>query len=253
MTDDRLVSSASLRSLVGVQAPADSASEPMSTSFRRMNVSAVCISRNIEAWSIRDIPFYNYTEGWKPFQHEKTKDRVAYLAGRRNVAVRTALGLFPQTHHILMIDSYYVHQEKQIVRLIQEYANMTLAEFPGGCILGASTWILDKTRIRSQYRFYDGWTTPEALELEPHQIEKEGGVIRAKAVGGCYLYPRTVWEKTPYDVPEDLHGCEHNWLCEHSGLPVFLSLNEMLWREPLVYPLSKRIRVSLHLGRLIGR
>jgi len=218
-----------------------------------MRITAVCISRNTETWKIPDIPFYNYTEGWKPFQHEKTTDRVAYLADRRNVAVNRALNQFPQTHHILMIDSYYVHQEKQITKLVQEYATMTQTEFPTGCILGASTWILDKTRVGSRSRFYDGWTTPEALDLDPHEVEKEGGMIRARAVGGCYLYPRTVLDRTHYDVPRDLHGCEHNWLCENSGLPVFLSLNEMLWREPIVYPRLKRMRVSLHLGRLVGR
>jgi hypothetical protein len=219
-----------------------------------MRISAVCISRNTEAWNLPDIPFYNYTEGWEPFQHEKTTDRVAYLADRRNIAVNKALDRFPETQHILMIDSYYVHQDKQIMKLIHEYTEKgARTEFPEGCILGASTWILDKTRIRSRLRFYDGWTTPEALHLDPREIESKGGIIGVKAVGGCYLYPITVWKKTQYGVPEDLHGCEHNWLCENSGLPVFLSLNEMLWREPIVYPLLKRVRVSLHLGRWMGR
>jgi hypothetical protein len=235
--------------------PSARAFAPLSTetNFSRMNVTAVCVSRYTEGWNVQDIPFYNYTEGWRPFQHEKTKERVAYLAERRNTAVSKALNVFPQTQHILMIDSYYVDQENQILKLVQEYAKKTLVEFPEGCILGASTWILDKTKIRSRFRFYDGWTTPEALELNPTLIQKQGGVIPVKAVGGCYLCPRSVWEKTHYGVPEDLHGCEHNWLCEQSGLPVFLSLNEMLWRKPLIYPLSKRVRVTLHLGRLVGR
>jgi hypothetical protein len=238
---------------VGVQADAEPASRLMINTDSRMTITAVCISRYKEVWSLQNVPFYNYTEGWKPFQHEQTRERVAYLAGRRNTAVERALSMFPQTKHILMIDSYYLAQARQITDLIREYLETTHSQYPSGCILGASAWILDKTRIRSRVRFYDGWTTPEGLRLRPREAEVVGGFIRANAVGGCYVYPKWVWEKIRYNVPDDLHGCEHNWLCEHSGLPVFLSLNQMLWRDALVYGWPKRMRVSLHLGRLIGK
>jgi hypothetical protein len=212
----------------------------------------VCISRNPEGLSIRDLPYHNYTEGWKPYGHEKTKERVSYLAERRNRAVAETLALFPETKHVLMIDSYYLQQEKQIRKLIKEYLDMTLTTHREGCILGASSWIYDKTRIWPRHRFYDGWTTPEGSSLRLEKVEKDGGMIRVKAVGGCYLYPRWVWEKIRYGVPEDLHGCEHNWLCEYSGLPILLSQNVMLWRQPIAYSRRKRIRMSLHLGRLFG-
>jgi hypothetical protein len=218
-----------------------------------LSITAICISRTPETFDLQSLPFYNYTAGWKPFQHERIKERVAYLAERRNAAVALALSEFPRTDHILMIDSYYLHQDRQINGLIDEYSKMTLSEYPEGCILGASTWILDKTRVRSRLRFYDWWTTPEASSLKLSEVERIGGTISAKAVGGCYLYPRWVWERIRYDVPDDLHGCEHNWLCEHSGLPVFLSLTERLWRDPIVYSLSKRVRMSLHLRRLLGQ
>jgi hypothetical protein len=78
----------------------------------RTDISAVCISRNPEFFSIRGLPYHNYTEGWKPFGHEKTTERVSYLAGRRNSAVAEALALFPETKHVLMIDSYYLQQEE---------------------------------------------------------------------------------------------------------------------------------------------
>jgi hypothetical protein len=218
-----------------------------------MKISAVCISRNPESFSIQDFPYHNYTEGWEPFRHEATKERVAYLAERRNKAVEEALQLYPETKHLLMIDSYYLQQEERVRRLIEEYAEITARSHPDGCILGASTWIYDKTRIWPKNRFYDWWTTPEAIRLRPEDVEKSGGRMSVKAVGGCYLYPRRVWEKICYGVVEDLHGCEHNWLCEQSGLPVFLSLNVMLWRQPIIYPGLKRLRMTLHLGKLIGR
>ncbi len=219
----------------------------------RARTCAVCISQHKEDWKIPNLSFLNYTGGWKPFRHERTRERVAYLAERRNLAVSQALSAFPHTDHILMIDSYYLHQGDQIRGLIREYANMIQTDYPKGCILGASTWILDKTRVRSRLRFYDSWTTPEGSNLKLHEAEKTGGIIKVRAVGGCYLYPRSVWEKTRYDVPEDLHGCEHNWLCEHSGLPVYLSLNQMLWHEPVAYSMLKRLRVSLHLRRLFHK
>src|SRR5207245_1965255 len=136
-------------------------SSPRDADFAGARISAVCISRNPESLSIGDLPYHDHTEGWKPFGHEKTKERVSYLAKRRNDAVARTLAMFPETQHILMIESY--------------------------------------------------------------------------------------------DRPEDLHGCEHNWLCEHSGLPVFLSLNERMWREPVIYPRGKRVRMSLHLSRLFRR
>jgi hypothetical protein len=216
-----------------------------------MNISAVCISRDRESLPIEYLPFHNYVEGWKPFGHEKTIERVSYLAERRNIAVEETLAQFPETEHILMIDSYYLLQPEQIKKLIREYIELSLARSEQGCFLGASTWIYDKTRIRSRYRFYDGWTTPEAMGLSLRKVERQGGRIAVKAVGGCYLFPVRVWQKIRYGVPADLHGCEHNWLCEQSGLPVFLSLNVRLWREPTVYGRVKRLRMSLHLGRLI--
>ena len=216
-------------------------------------VSAVCISHIPEALGIADLPFHNYTKGWKPFGHEKTRERVSYLAERRNMALTEALELFPETRHVLMIDSYYLQQVDQIRKLIEEYAELISKFNPRGCFLGASSWIHDKTKIWPKKRFYDGWTTPEGNKLRPKIVEKSGGMMIVKAVGGCYLYPRWIWEKIRYGVPRDLHGCEHNWLCEQSGLPVFLSLNEMLWREPIQYSWPKRARMSLHLGRMLGR
>ena len=223
------------------------------TNISGARISAVCISRYPEGLSIPGLPYHNYTEGWKPYGHEKTKERVSYLAERRNRAVGETLALLPETKHVLMVDSYYLQQGEQIRKLITEYIEMSLLTYRTGCILGASSWIYDKTRIRPKYRFYDSWTTPEGVNLRLKEVEREGGLLSVKAVGGCYLFPVSVWQKIRYDVPEDLHGCEHNWLCEHSGLPVFLSLNERMWREPITYPRGKRVRMSLHLSRLFRR
>jgi len=196
------------------------------------------------------ISFFNYTAGWKPFGHERSTARIEYLSQRRNLAVKEALESNPQTDEILMIDSYYLQQRDPLQQLVDEYRRLRVSSFQSGCILGASNWIFDKTRVRTRNRFFDNWTTPEAANLNLEEAVAKGGVISVKGVGGCYLYPRFVWEKVGYGVPRDLHGCEHNWLCERSGLRVLLSLNERLWREPIVYSWPKRIRMSLNLRRV---
>src|SRR5712692_1185323 len=129
------------------------------------NVTAVCISRQTETWDYPELPFLCFTEDWKPFGHEKSKDRIAYLAERRNKAVAKALSIFPSTQHILMIDSYYVHQSEQIRKLVEEYFELSSRPVFRNCIVGASTWIHDSTRMKPRNRFYDNWTTPEGLNL----------------------------------------------------------------------------------------
>ena len=217
------------------------------------NTTAVCISRHMETWDIPELSFLCFTENWRPFGHEKSKDRIAYLAERRNSAVTKALSTFPLTQHILMIDSYYVHQRERVRKLVKEYFELSSSAGFESCIVGASTWILDKTKIRPRDRFYDYWTTPEGLNLNWKDVRKKGGVIQVRAVGGCYMYPRSVWERMSYGVPDDLHGCEHNWLCEKSALPVLLTLNVALWRDPIVYSWPRRLRSSLHLRRFLER
>lgn len=180
---------------------------------------------------------------------------MAYLAERRNAAVRGALELYPNSDHILMIDSYYLRQANQIATLLEEYDHCE-------GILGASTWIVDKTRVIPRIRFFDSWTTPEAANLKLASVGREHNSrsvpgdprtswLRVGAVGACYVYPRRIWEKYQYGVP-DTDGCEHNFLCQHSGAPVWLSLNSKLWHEPSVYSWPKRIRCSLHLGRFLN-
>ncbi len=221
----------------------------------RSNITAVCISREPESWHIPSIPYYCYTAGWEPYGRDKTKERVAYLARRRNQALALALESYPDTEHVLMIDSYYLGQTRSIANLLDEYDQCD-------GILGASTWIVDKTRIRAKNRFFDNWTTPECAEVllprayvtRPSQYLKEyhskNGWTSVRAVGACYLYPLSVWKKNGYKVPST-GGCEHNYLCEMSGLPVWLSLNVGFWREPSAYTWTKRIRCSLHLGRFV--
>jgi hypothetical protein len=154
-----------------------------------------------------------------------------------------ALKAFPDTEYILMIDSYYLNQLDQVRILLREY--------DGKGILGGGIWVLDKTRLSPRVRFWDTWTTPELTNMK--YISHMTGRVPVRAVGACYLYPRRIWEKVGYGIPEDLHGCEHNYLCERSGSEVYLSLGVRLWRRPVVYSWPKRLRQTLHLGRIRRR
>jgi hypothetical protein len=204
------------------------------------DITAVCISRQTESWQIPEIPFLCFVDNWLPFGRQKSMDRVAYLAERRNLAVARALSLYPSTRHVLMIDSYYLDQPGQV--------RILLSEYDGRSILGGAVWFLDKTKLIPRVRFWDSWTTPELKEIEfPPKMK---GKVPVRSVGSCYLYPKGIWEQVGYGVPEDLHGCEHNYLCERSGLEVYLTLDANFWRQPLVYSWPKRIRQTIHVGRL---
>jgi hypothetical protein len=210
-------------------------------------VVAVCISWKHETWSIPDVPFHCHVSDERPFPRVKSKERVAHLANLRNRAVSEALSSYPEAQHILMIDSYYLAQTEQVKRLLLEYGNTLPSEER---IVGASTWFQDRTRIRAQVRFWDNWITPEAANLKLPTSENPGW-IRVRAVGACYVYPSRIWKEHHYNVPGE--GGEHVYLCVKSGLPVWLSLNVRLWRDPVVYTRRKRLRHSLHLGRFRGK
>ena len=229
---------------------------------RFQKILAVAISSKPEEWHISDVPFYCHTEGWEAYGRTLVKDgreqlailreRVEYLARRRNKAVENALQKFPQGDHILMVDSAYIPRVGPIKRLLEDYV---LCKEP--VVLGATTWALHKRTIMPKVLFYDFWSTPEArfipYDFEPQKDSLVGqfgkplpNLMPVRSVGGCYIFPRTIWERgVRYGVLDDLHGCEHNYLCEKSGLPVYLDFNVRLWREPKVYPWARRVRVSL--------
>jgi hypothetical protein len=217
------------------------------------NITAVCISRQQEAWHLSDIPFFCYTKKSKgPFPRERIRQRIEYYAELRNEATSEALKRYPGTEHVLSVESYYLNQPRAIRRLITSYG--------GESIVGAATWIWEKLRILRKANFYDTWATPEADGLRFHFVRPRGK-MKVSSVGSCIVFPRSVWERVGYGVPDPFPeaGCEYNYLCARSGLPVWLNLDANLWRNPktvegiLEYSWPKRIRCSLNLGRFASR
>ena len=220
-----------------------------------MNLAGVCIAEKPQHWNL-PIPLHTYTDGWRPTEREVLRGRIDYLSERRNKAVEKTLGLLPETTHILMIDSYYVSQDQVTSQLIQDYEKTA-----GNLILGAAIWARLRFRLnhvftRGHMQFYDQWAVPDARWM-PYGWRPESdwlasrfhsplqGLYRVCSVGGAYIFPRTVWDNgLRYRCPDDLHGCEHNWFCEQSGLPVYLDLNAEYERIKR-YSIVKCARCSL--------
>ena len=226
-------------------------------------VLAACISRKAEEWNVPDVGFYCHTDGWKPYKKwwssEVTpREYIDYLASRRNSAVEEALHRYPEATDLMMIDSHYLGQWDALNELVKHYEEVSRGF--GEHILGAATWALSRTRLshilKAKRDYFDKWAAPDARWM-PYGWRPENDLLashfkiplpslyRVHSVGGVYLFPRTIWEKgVRYGTPEDLHGCEHNWLCEHSNIPIFLDLNVKVWRKTR-YSLLKCARCSI--------
>ena len=226
----------------------------------KANITAVCISGNEEAWNITEIPFYCHTAGFKAFPHYppvKTRERVQYLSTRRNAANKRALEVNPETEHFLSIDTYYLNHVAEIRKLLREYN-----AYASDCVLGATNWFLDPSRIPSRVRYWDSWATPEMLGKSYNYFPKNKGVPegweRVRGCGGFTLYPRWLWEHQGYGIPEPFPdaGNEVNYLCHYPGIPSFVTFNVRALRETPVELLNRslisRIRTTVGLRSRLG-
>ena len=226
----------------------------------KRDVAAVCISGKNESWNVSEIPFYCHTEGYVAFPHYppvKTRERVEYLATRRNEANKKLLELYPRTEHILSIDSYYLSQAKEITALVREYVS-----YPLDCILGATNWFLDFSKYPSRVRYWDTWATPEmkgkSYNYYPTHTGIPRGWERVRGCGGFTLYPRWLWEKRGYGTPEPFPeaGNEVNYLCDLPGISSYVTFNVKARRatpeEVLKRSLINRLRTTLGLRSRLG-
>lgn len=206
------------------------------------------------------LPLVCHTDGYDPrfSTHDESRERVDYLTNRRNQANSLAVSKYPDAEHILAIDSYYLGCTEAILELVERYE--ALSSF-GECILGASTWYYDFSRIRPRIRFYDIWSTPEMKRfIASSESRLPLGLTRVSSVGACYIYPVWIWEKYRYQVPDDFPhgGIFHNWLCKNSGLPVYLDYRVRLWRDHTNSDVPKfswvqRIRGTLRMKHRVDR
>ena len=161
----------------------------------------------------------------------------------------------------MCLDSYYLSQTDSVNRLTVDYylagRNM---------ILGGAVWGRIRTRAGDIFNprigWFDKWGVPE-LQFLPYGWDPRkdpttfrmrvplDGFYRTHSVPGVHIFPRSAWDNgARYGLPEDLHTCEHGFLCETTRLPVYVDFNAGFWRER-VYSIPHCIRNSLHAGRLL--
>jgi hypothetical protein len=188
---------------------------------------AVTISTREEHWLIPSIPFYSHVGPRQHFPHAQNRPRIEFLTKQRNEALHRALTLYPNTTHIVNIESNYLSQCGAIQRLIAKYEQLD-----DNIILGAATWARMQDRILTYHQFYDGWATPE-LSYYRYYRKPPKGLAQVSSVGSCLIFPVEAWIKHGFGVPEPfpLAGIYYNWLCEKSRLPVFLDLNTSFFRD----------------------
>jgi hypothetical protein len=226
----------------------------------KTNITAVCISGKEESWHVNETPFYCYAMGFKDFPHYppvKTRERVEYLSTRRNDAHRKALELIPDTQHFLSIDSYYLDQVAEVRSLLKEYQ-----AFTADCVLGATNWFLDCSKIPSKIRYWDTWATPEMKKKSYNYYPRNEGLPegweKVRGCGGFAIYPRWLWEQRGYGVPEPFPeaGNEVNYLCNFPGIPSYVTFNVRAHRatpeEVLKRSLVNRLRTTIGLRSRLG-
>src|SRR5256885_3096608 len=96
-----------------------------------------------------------------------------------------------------MIDSYYLHQRERVRKLVKEYFELSSRASFESCIVGASTWILDKTKIRPRDRFSNYWPPPKGPNLTGRAVGKKGGGFPVQPLGGGLSIRHPVGEGWP--------------------------------------------------------
>ena len=201
--------------------------------------------------------FYKHTDNWVDIdtQAHSLREKLQYRADRRNEAVKITLEKWPETTDLMMLDSFYIGETRALIELIETYRKL---ESPA--CLGPAIWARLRTTIsqvfHSETRFYDAWATPELRwcpygwrpekdVLTSQEIMPVKGFYKVSSIGGCYLFPRSIWDKgTRFSVPEDLHGCEHNGFHASHNLPKYIDFNTEMFRVK-AYSLAKCVRCSI--------
>lgn len=210
---------------------------------------AVTITKQPEQWLIPGIPFHCHTEGYKEIVYRDKGDsaRLSYLTTRYNRAVRKALEDYPKTDHVLVVDSYYLSFIAEIQGLIATYGRLDKS------ILGASIWFWNRSHLRPYIQYYDTLSVREMRDKKWYSLDElPRGLSKVSGVGACFVFPRSVWERSGgFFIPDQEPQAGGSRGLETDGYDILLDCDERLWRTPSNnpgipnYPLLKRARVSL--------
>jgi hypothetical protein len=228
---------------------ADSSIQTESGLSTQPRIVAVSISKKPEHWWLPEIPFYCYTEGYKAILHHDNNDpiRVSYLTERYNRAVETALKLYPDVDHIMVVDSYYLRFARAIRDLIKTYSSLDKS------IVGASIWFWNRSHLRAFIQYYDTLSVKELRDKKWYSVNRlPRGLLNVSGVGGCFAFPYAVWQTSGgFGIPDPEPQAGGSRCLETHGYKICLDCESRLWRTPSDapaipnYSLSKRARVSL--------
>jgi hypothetical protein len=244
-----------------------------------MKLTAVTISMTPETWDLPEYNWFNYVENiplpeltadeLEYYDKDVAINRlglvkwVTYLGKKRNHAIGLALEKFPETTDIMICDSRYVHQVDSVQQLVSHYQKLqSLGQ--DGC-LGGSTWGYHITTISSwfkrEYEWYDSWAVPEMTGAKFGKVPDAllgrrvpfSGLVPTSSLMCCAIFPRRQWDNgARFRADPVLRGCEVNGFWEGVSIPKYTDLNVIFWRHT-VYSFTKCLRVSLHLGRFVGK
>lgn len=219
----------------------------MSRSTLSDDIVAVTLSKEKVNISVQ-IPFYCYTDGYRPILHRNNSDpeRIQYINGRYNQAVNKALGIFPSSKHIFIIDSYYLDFSESIKRLVSDYKRLN-GDMLGGAIL---RW--DRSRLRPRIVYYDTLSVPEMSNKRwPDDESLPTGIAEVSGIGASWIFPRLVWERTD-GFREDIALANTRCL-DTEDRRIYLDWDARFWRthatNPEIrdedYPLGNRLYKSV--------
>ena len=209
---------------------------------------AVAISKKPETLSL-GIPFYCLAEKSRLDRYKQQREETYYVCEKRNRAMTKALEMYPDSTHVLSLDSYYLNQTAALKELIRAYDELDNDDI----ILGAPIWYYRKNRlIDNRPKFYDSWGSPELTNIHPNDTAHFPQFVQVPSIGNCVIFPISVWRRYRFLTPEPfpLMGSCYTRLCEISGLPVLIDMKVVLVRDrtnnpEAYYPFAKRARVSV--------
>ncbi len=211
------------------------------------DVTAVTISKEKERLGI-PLNYYCHTEDYEPILHHDNNDlnRIQYLTKRYNRGVEVALQEFSETKHLLIVDSYYLPFIREIQSLLETYLNLE------NSIVGASIWYWDRSHLRSSIFYYDHLSVKEFRNIRWHSLRQlPRGLLPVSGVGGCFVFPRKVWEESGgFSIPNPEPQAGGSRCLRTAGYRTLLDCDVKLWRTHANnsgipdYSFVKRLRVS---------
>ena len=165
------------------------------------------------------LPFYCKISGSERTPRQSVRLRVDNITRLKNEAMEEALARFPDATHVAMVESYYLGQARSVEKLVELYSSIGDSDI----ILGAPVWVYTVHEWFTRCKFYDSWACHELSDLQRRDCPT--GLVQVNSVGSVIIFPVWVWRKFRFANPDFPDKIYYNWICEQSGLPVFIDMS----------------------------